>query len=205
MDGAWDALACLGISRDINNVVLLRSMTKDYALTGLRLGYGVASEQVSRLMSAYQPGWSVNSLAQAAGLAALSDDIHLEKARECVRQGKAYLRRELTALGLRVLPSAANFLLIDLGDGARIRNGLLSRGLCVRDCASFGLPQYIRVGIRTIPDCQRLVDGLKEVINTHPCPTLQGGVDVPSSLSPSVQDVDKQEADKHGEEVTHVD
>jgi histidinol-phosphate aminotransferase len=205
VDGAWDALACLGISRDTSNVVLLRSMTKDYALTGLRLGYGVASEQVSRLMSAYQPGWSVNSLAQAAGLAALSDDAHLDKSRECVRQGKAYLRQELTALGLRVPPDAANFLLIDVGDGARVRAGLLRQGVCVRDCASFGLPQYIRVGVRAIPDCRRLVDGLKEVINTHPCPTLQGGVDVPSSLSPSVQDVDKQEADKHGEEVTHVD
>ncbi len=182
VDEAWDALAGLGISRDINNVVLLRSMTKDYALTGLRLGYGVASEQVSRLMSAYQPGWSVNSLAQAAGLAALSDDAHLEKARECVRQGKAYLRRELTVLGLRVLPSAANFLLVDVGDAAEVRAGLLRQGVCVRDCASFGLPQYIRVGVRAIPDCRRLVDGLKDVIR----PSLR-------------------KTDKHGEEVTHVD
>ena len=134
---------------DLGNVVVLRSMTKDYALTGLRLGYGVAPEEVSRLLSAFQPGWSVNALAQAAGLAALSDSEHLDAARECVRHGKAYLERELQALSLKVTPSAANFLLVDVGDAAGVRTELLCKGLCVRDCTSFGLPRHIRVGVRT--------------------------------------------------------
>jgi len=150
----------------LGNLVVLRSMTKDYALTGLRLGYAVASEEVSRLLRAYQPGWSVNSLAQAAGLAALSNQEHLARARECVRQVKGYLQRELGVLGLKVGPSAANFLLIDVGDAASVRARLLRRGVCVRDCTSFGLPRHIRVGIRTIPDCQRLVKSLSELVVT---------------------------------------
>ncbi len=160
VDGAWDALAAL----DRQKLVLLRSMTKDYALAGLRLGYGVASRELTEAMGLYQPAWSVNALAQAAGLAALSDEAHLEGARECVRNGKAYLRRKLGDMGLRVSQSSANFLLIEVEDAARVRTQLLHRGVCVRDCTSFGLPGYIRVGIRSMAECRLLVDRLAEVL-----------------------------------------
>ena len=153
----WDSLGLL----DLGNVVLLRSMTKDYALTGLRLGYSVASVGVTARMAALQPDWSVNSLAQVAGMVALGDADYLPRARKAVHQSKQFLIEELASLGFTILPSAANFLLVEVGDGAAVRETLIRRGLFVRDCASFGLPDCIRIGIRPLADCQRLVAGLR--------------------------------------------
>ena len=153
VDQPWDTLSLL--ARD--NVVLLRSMTKDYALTGLRLGYLLASEEVTARLAAFQPDWSVNGLAQAAGLAVLADDGYLPRARQAVSAAREYLTGQLTGLGFTVFPSAANFLLVQVGDGAAWRERLVRRGLFVRDCASFGLPDCIRIGIRPLADCQRLV------------------------------------------------
>ena len=144
-------------------IVLLRSMTKDYALTGLRLGYSLASEEVTERLASFQPDWSVNSLAQAAGMAALADTGYLPRARQAVAQAKEHLRAGLASLGFPVPPSSANFLLVRVGDGALWRERLGRRGFFVRDCASFGLADYIRVGIRSMPDCQRLVEAMAEL------------------------------------------
>jgi histidinol-phosphate aminotransferase len=161
VDGVWNSLRLL----EMGNLIVLRSMTKDYALPGLRLGYTVAPIKMCQFLSIYQPSWNVNALSQAVGVAVLSDKEYLDRVQEYVRHGKSYLQQELKAMGLRFLPSAANFLLIEVGDGAGIRARLLQRGICVRDCTSFGLPQYIRIGIRTLPDCQRLIAALGEVVN----------------------------------------
>ena len=158
---SWDALELL---RDMgDNLVILRSMTKDYGLTGLRLGYAMAAPGVVAQLAARQPDWSVNSLAQAAGLVALADADYLPQARAAVVAAKDYLTGELTALGYGVMPSAANFLLVSVGDGAALRERLRRRGLFVRDGASFGLPDCIRIGIRPLADCQRLAAALGEV------------------------------------------
>ena len=168
-----DAQSVVGLC--LENLVVLRSMTKDYALTGLRLGYAVASVEVSLLLTCHQPAWSVSSVAQAAGVAALSDREHLARARECVRQGKEFLQAEMWDMGFKVCPSATNFLLVEVGDAASVRAGLLARGVCVRDCTSFGLPRHIRVGVRTLADCHRLIGELREVQNKMSAPLAGGG------------------------------
>jgi histidinol-phosphate aminotransferase len=145
-------------------VVLLRSLTKEYALAGLRLGYAVAAPDVIEHLRAVRPPWTVNAAAQAAGMAALDDEAHLARARAEVRAAKAYLEEELGRLGLAAAPSAANFLLVEVGDGAAFRGRLLRQGCCVRDCASFGLPAHVRIGIRTRPECERLVAAMAEVV-----------------------------------------
>ncbi|PKB84162.1 MAG: hypothetical protein BZY88_00720 [SAR202 cluster bacterium Io17-Chloro-G9] len=164
VDQPWDSLPLL----EASNVVLLRSMTKDYALTSLRLGYSLASEEVTRRMAALQPDWSVNGLAQAAGLAALADSAYLTRAREAVAQAKSFLTEELTSLGFTVHPSAANFLLVQVGDASSWHDRLMRRGLFVRDCSSFGLPEYVRLGIRSLPDCRRLVEAIKTLQDEAP-------------------------------------
>ena len=136
---------------DGSGVVLLRSMTKDYALTALRLGYAVAPEDVITSLAALQPDWSVNGLAQAAGLAALADAEYLPRARAAVEEAKECLSSRLGRMGFDVHPSSANYLLIDVGDGARWREMLMRRGIFVRDCASFGLPTHIRVAYAPWP------------------------------------------------------
>ena len=158
---SWDSSGLLSIG----NVALLRSMTKDHALTGLRLGYLIASVDVASLISTYQYSWSVNSLAQMAGLAALGDLDHVTMGREVVNQGKEYLRQAASSLNLECPPGAANFLLLKVGQAANVRRKLLTQhGVCVRDCTSFDLPEYVRVGVRTMDENRVLVEALNAVI-----------------------------------------
>lgn len=157
---AWDA--CELLNRE--NIVILHSLTKEYALAGLRLGYALCPQEVATALFARQPTWSVNTSAQVAGLVALSEGPYLERSKNCVEAGKNYLFRELEALGYRVLPSAANFLLVKVGNATHLRRQLLSKGICVRDCSSFGLPEYIRVGVRTMLECKRLITVLRKVM-----------------------------------------
>lgn len=152
------------------NLVLLRSLTKEYALAGLRLGYAIGSPEVAAALRVSRPAWSVNAVAQAAGVAALADEGHLAAACSAVREAREYLARELQALGYAVQPPVANFLLVDVGDGAAFRAALLPRGCVVRDCASFGLPAYARIGVRALPECQRLIAALRDLATTLPRP-----------------------------------
>ena len=162
VDDPWDSRGLL----DRPNVVLLHSMTKDFALAGLRLGYALGPPQVLQSMRRHQPSWSVNAAAQAAGVASLEDQGHLDRTRDEVRRARERLLTGLQGLGLPVLPSAANFLLVRVGDATGVRRRLLLRGLCVRDCTSFGLPDHLRVAVRTVTDCQLLVTALGEVLTS---------------------------------------
>ena len=157
-DPRWDTTPLL----EYGSVAILRSMTKDHALAGVRLGYMLAQPDLIAAMRDIQPSWSVNAVAQAAGLAALADETHLEEARAVVSESKRYLSGELEALGIAAYSSAANFILARVGDAAKVRMALLRRGIAVRDCTSFGLPDYIRIGMRRREECQRLVEALGE-------------------------------------------
>ena len=148
------------------SVMALRSMTKDYALTALRLGYAVASEGVVARLAALQPDWSVNGLAQAAGLVAIADEAYLERARQAVATSRDCVVERLSALGILCYPAEANFVLAQVGDAADLRDRLARRGLFVRDCASFGLPDCIRIGLRPVADCIRLTDTIAEVLDS---------------------------------------
>lgn len=155
------------VSLPMPNVVLLRSMTKDYALTGLRLGYMLASMDVIERVRRFQYSWSVNAPAQAAGIAALSDPEHVEKGREEVRSGRDYLQDAAHSLGIEYVPTTVNFLMMRVGDATGLRLKLLTEyRICVRDCASFGLPEYVRVGIRRMDDNRKLVEALKQVLQS---------------------------------------
>ena len=146
----------------MENVALLRSMTKDYGLAGLRLGYMLAPEVIVARVGKFQYSWSVNAAAQAAGIAALDRPRHVETGWRMVRAGKEFLTSTLSQIGLEYLPSAANFLLIRVGQASRWRLKLLKQyKVCVRDCSSFGLPEHIRVAVRNTEDNRRLVQALK--------------------------------------------
>ena len=159
-DAPWDALPLLRCG----NVVLLRSMTKDHGLAGVRLGYLAAQPQVVAATRRLQPSWSVSTVAQAAGVAALADDSHVAAARSVIREARAYLYDHLAALDVPAVPSAANFVLARVGDATAVRRKLLGEGIVVRDCTSFGLPAYIRIAIRRLPECARLIAALRNVL-----------------------------------------
>ena len=105
-------------------------------------------------------------------MAALADSDYLPRAREAVAQAKAFLTEQLPALGFTVHASAANFLLVLVGDAPSWHDRLMRRGLFVRDCTSFGLPEYVRLGIRSLPDCRRLVETMRSLLGEVPPPQV---------------------------------
>jgi histidinol-phosphate aminotransferase len=145
------------------NVVVVRSMTKDYALAGLRIGYGLAAEPVTDALSRMLPPWSLSSVAQVAALIALADADHLARAQQAVADSRIHLMAGLAALDYQPRPSLTNFVLVPVGDGGSLSRALLERGFAVRNCASFGLPDCIRIGVRRIPDQERLLAALNEI------------------------------------------
>ena len=153
VDGNWSSIDLI----PRGNIIVIRSMTKDYALAGLRLGYAMASWQIIDNLRRVRPPWSVNVVAQKAGVIAVSDVDYLEQCKQKIRQAKHFLIDELCQIGFAVVPSKANFFLIKVGDGRAFRTALLKHGILVRDCASFGLPDYVRIAPRTIPECQKLI------------------------------------------------
>ena len=162
-DGVDSALALRAADP---RIVVLRSLTKNHGLAGLRLGYIVADPSVAKAVDRARPPWTVNSLAQAAGLAALGDDDHLVEGRRLARRAKARLVDGLEQLGLACVPSRTSSWLVHVGNGRLVRDELLRRGILVRDAASFGLPAYIRIASRPLDDCERLLAALAWLISS---------------------------------------
>jgi len=152
-DEIWSSLDLL----HRGNIAIVRSMTKDYTLAGLRLGYAVAHREIIDRLQRVCPPWNVSVLAQQAGVAALKDADYLERCKPKIKQAKQFLVGELRRLGFTVIPSKTNYFLVRVGDGKTFRSALLKHGILVRDCASFGLPEYIRIAPRIMPECRKLI------------------------------------------------
>ena len=156
---------------DYPNLFVLRSFTKVYGLTGLRVGYGIASEEITKLLSNAKIPWNVNCLAQAAASAALTDKEHLKKTRELVRAERAYLTRELKRINsFKQYPADANFIFINIKESgftsAQLKGKMLEEGILIRDCSSFrGLDDYyIRVAVKTRQENERLLEAFAKVV-----------------------------------------
>ncbi len=130
------------------DLIVLRSMTKYWGLAGLRLGYAIADPAAAAALRAATPPWNVNACAQAAGLAALADGQHHDRAVALLVAERDRLVVGLCSLGWISEPTSAGFFLIRAGDAGAVRGALLARGCLVRDCTSFGLPSHVRVSPR---------------------------------------------------------
>ena len=146
------------------NVVVLRSMTKDYGLPGLRLGYAIARGEIIDSLRLALPPWNVNAIAQKVGIAVLEKEEYLRQSLRQVREAKRFLVTELAGLGFKVLPSDANYFLVKVGNAPECRRSLLKHGILVRDCTSFGLPEYIRIAPRTLPECEKLITAIGNIL-----------------------------------------
>ncbi|MDR3600825.1 MAG: pyridoxal phosphate-dependent class II aminotransferase [Desulfosporosinus sp.] len=154
--------------KDNNHLIVLYSLTKFYSLPGLRLGTVFAYEALLTLFEQFRDPWSVNVLAQYAGIAALQDLQYPDDVREKLRESRTYFYREFAGhnfLELRLWPTSVNFALIEILNNTHqeLIQHLGRLGILVRDCASFaGLPgNFIRVAIKDIFAMQRLIEGLK--------------------------------------------
>jgi threonine-phosphate decarboxylase len=151
-----------------DNVLVLRSFTKFYAVPGLRLGYAVGDRKLIRCLREAGEPWSVNSLAQAAGLACLEEAAYARRLRALVREEREFLSEGLSRMGFTVYPSQANFLLVRLPGPAGAWAERLGRlGILVRDASDFpGLGRnHVRLAVRTRPENRRLLAAMGERVS----------------------------------------
>ena len=143
------------------NLLITRTFSKAYGLAGLRVGYGIADAAVIDLMNRVRHPFNVNLIALAAAEAALGDADFLARSFALNRAGMAQLVQGLTALGLAHVPSKGNFLLVKVGDAARVNTELLQRGVIVRPVANYGLPEFLRVSVGLEAQNARFLEALK--------------------------------------------
>ncbi len=146
------------------NVIVLRTFSKAYGLAGLRIGYAIGHPETIQLLNKVRQPFNVNAMAQAAAMAALDDVTHLVETREMVFQGLEFFERELSKLGIKTVPSSANFILVKTGNGREIFEELQKRKVIVRPMDPYGLPDYIRITIGTPEQNQTLLAALKDIV-----------------------------------------
>jgi len=157
----------IGHVRDNPYLIVLRSMTKFYAITGLRAGYGVFHpELIERVMEFKEP-WTMNTLAQKAAIAAIDDRDYADRTMDVIRNEKEFIENGLRDIGIEFLPSAVNFYLLRTGNSGQIYQGMKEKGIIVRDCSNFrGLDDsYIRVAVRSRRENEMLISGLSMLCN----------------------------------------
>jgi histidinol-phosphate aminotransferase len=148
------------------NLVLLRTFAKIYGLAGLRLGYAFGHPDVMGYLERARPTFNVNSLAQAAGLAALEDDEHVARSRAHASACRSLFMRELRSFGLSPIPSETNFVAVDVGDDMRVTTALMDHGFTVNPLSGWGLPGYIRISFGLDDENARFFDALRTVLGT---------------------------------------
>ncbi len=147
------------------SIITVRTFSKIYGLAGLRLGFGVSSEEIISYMSRVREPFNVNSLAQIAAIAALDDMEHVKTSKEINRDGLKYLVQELKRFNLPFAPSFTNFILVDLGaDPIPIYNALLREGVIVRPVINYGLKTHIRVTVGLLEENERFIRAIRKVL-----------------------------------------
>ncbi|MBI3812803.1 MAG: histidinol-phosphate transaminase [Nitrospirae bacterium] len=142
-------------------VLVLRTFSKMYGLAGLRIGYGLSTPEVVEAMNRVRLPFNTNSPAQAAALAALSDEKHVAQSLRINREGRRYLSESFAGLGMKFLPSQANFIYVDIGrDGGAVYKQLLRKGVIVRHIEG----TWLRVSIGRPAENRRFVKALGEVL-----------------------------------------
>ncbi len=141
------------------DILILRTFSKIYGLAGLRIGYGIAKKDIIEEMNKLRPPFNANSLAQAGAIGALDDEEHLRRTVQANEEGKRYLYGELNSLGVKYVPTEANFIYILLGrDSKAVYGALLREGVITRPIGPEG--EAIRVTIGTMEENRRFVKAL---------------------------------------------
>lgn len=147
------------------NVLVLRTFSKAYGLAGLRLGYGMAEKNLVKVLDALRQPFNLNLFAYKAGLAVLNDQAYLKKSQKVVKEGRKYLTYELSALGFKVYPSEANFIMVDFGKFCEtIYQSLLKKGLLLRPLKPYGFPNALRITIGLPEQNKILVEAIKDLL-----------------------------------------
>jgi histidinol-phosphate aminotransferase len=163
LDDAVDLvpLIRLGVRK---NLILMRTFSKIYGLAGLRIGYGIGNPDFIAALEKTRQPFNINSLAQAAALAALDDDEHVRKTRENNFAGLDFFRRAFRDLKLEFVPSFANFILVRVGEGQKVFDAMQKQGVIVRPMGGYQLPEYIRISVGTPQENERCLNVLGKIL-----------------------------------------
>lgn len=156
-----DMLKYIGTDR---KVIVLRTFSKAYGLAGLRIGYAVANAECIALLHKVRQPFNVNSMAQAAAIAALRDDEHVERSRKMVGEGLAFFAQEFSSAGLRFVPSVTNFIMVEVGSGVKVFEAMQRLGVIVRPMAG-PLAGWVRITVGTPDENRRCMQALLQCIN----------------------------------------
>lgn len=147
------------------NLIVTRTFSKAYGLAGLRVGYALSDPAVADMLNRVRQPFNVNSIALAAALAALDDAGHLQRSIETNRSGIAQVSAGCDALGVRHLPSAGNFVLVDCGrPAAPVYEAMLRQGVIVRPVSNYRLPNHLRITIGTRAQNERVLSALSRAL-----------------------------------------
>lgn len=150
------------------NVMTMRSFSKAYGIAGVRLGYAIAMPDILGPLQRVKEPFAVNLLAQAAGIAALEDKTFLQETVAANHAGREFLYAQFERLGLEYVKSHANFVLVEIGpDACEVQQRLLRKGIIVRPCNSYDLPEFLRVTVGTPEQDARFVAALEEVVRAR--------------------------------------
>lgn len=156
-------------ARKYPNLLVSRTFSKAYGLAGLRVGFAIAQPALTDLMNRIRQPFNVNSLAQAAAIAALNDKPFLEQGAKNNAAGYAQFVEAFNELGLEFVPSYGNFVLVRVGDddgaGARVNLALLKQGVIVRPVGNYGLPQWLRISIGLPQENAIFIAALKKALS----------------------------------------
>ena len=151
-------------TRKFPNLIVSRTMSKAYGLAGLRIGYAVAQPVLTDVLNRIRQPFNVNLLAQAAAIAALGDEEFLARSYALNRDGLIQLCGAFDALGLPYVKPFGNFVLVKVGDAARINLALLKRGIIVRPVANYDLPEWLRISVGLPEENAAFIAAFKEVL-----------------------------------------
>lgn len=146
------------------NLILMRTFSKIYGLAGLRVGYGIGSPEVISAFEKIRQPFNINSVAQAAAVAALDDDEHVRRTRANNFAGLDFFERALRELRVEFVPSHANFLLARVGDGMKVFDAMQRQGVIVRPMGGYQMPEWIRISVGTPEENERCLVVLKTVL-----------------------------------------
>lgn len=146
------------------NVVVMRTFSKAYGLAGVRAGFAITTPEIADLLNKARSPFNMNSIAQAGALAALDDQEHIERSVQMVRAGLKQYYAAFDAWGIPYIPAHGNFLLVKVGQGKRVFQECLNRGVILRPMDGYGLTDYIRITIGTEAENTRCLTVLAEVL-----------------------------------------
>ncbi|MGZ5019705.1 MAG: pyridoxal phosphate-dependent aminotransferase, partial [Chthoniobacterales bacterium] len=152
--------------RERTNVVVLRTFSKIHGLASLRVGYGIAHPELIQVLQKTRQPFNVGGLAQAAALGGLADEEHQRTTKRITHEGRAYLQNEFTAMNLKFVPSAGNFVLVNIGNGAAVFKQLLQHRIIVRALKGYNLPEWVRISVGTMEQNRQCIAALKKVLKS---------------------------------------